>query len=273
MIFDQLPDEVKCDILSYTDLCDYANVATVDKSWNLMLNDSVTWINKLKKSHIYAGSDILYYLLKDFKFMRNYYILNSKDNFLKNVNMDKGLEHWGPSSKQKESKKPQTCDWQSVTGGWKIETSVGCDPFPTEAGPAFNNAVTSYMSCCREQEIQLSRWLPNIGILMQDGYKVRVSWSVWVAPRYDCGSKFSACIESQGTEIELANVRLNAGRKWLKLTKSADLDISDGDCLFTYKESGQDTQFWNGHYGVKILNPAISVKIIPGAQSSREMFE
>ena len=32
---------------------------------------------------------------------------------------------------------------------------------------------------------------------------------------------------------------------------------------FDYFEYGQDRQYWAGHYGVKILNPTITAKIVP----------
>ena len=260
--FDELPDEVKCKVFSYVDLADFPNVACVCRSWSLILNDSVTWTIKLENSNVYAGSDILYHLLMNSQFMRNYFILNSKSNFLKNVNMDKGQENWGSSREKKESHAPVTIGWD-ISGDWMIENHVGCDPFPVEAGPASNNTVTSYQRCIRRQEVCLSGYMPNISALGHDGFKVRVFWSVWVAPRYDCGSKYSAYLKTKGVKIVLADVRLNAGKEWRKLSKTIELEIPSEESSFTYKEVGQDSKFWDGHYGAKILNPVIRVKIIP----------
>ena len=93
-----------------------------------------------------------------------------------------------------ENFNPNPKYWDYHRGDWKIERHRGCDPFPAEARFARYNCVTSYSSCLRHQKIDLSKWYPNIANLITNGFKVRVYWTVWIAARYDCHSKYRAFI-------------------------------------------------------------------------------
>ena len=121
--------------------------------------------------------------------------------------------------------------------------------------------VTSYFAATRCQKIQLQNKVPTIVQQLKGGRKIQVHWSVWIAPRFDCASEFSASLSWAGGEIELGSMKLCAGRKWIKLQKVVTLDgCLDGE--FCYKETGSDSQFLDGYYGVKILSPKITIKIV-----------
>ena len=147
---------------------------------------------------------------------------------------------------------------------FRIEKHVGCDPWPVEAGPAYHNVVTTYYEGVRTQTIRLESKLPTIAQQLKgSGRKVEVHWSVWIAPRFDCGSEFTATLSwNNGSEkeiFELAHVELQEGGPWRKLEKVVVLKgCVDG--VFEYEEKGKDTRFLAGYYGVKILNPSIIVK-------------
>ncbi|KAL5265949.1 hypothetical protein ACHWQZ_G006554 [Mnemiopsis leidyi] len=273
--FEDLPYELQCEVFKYVDLKDFSNACCVCNSWNKAMNDSNTWIGRLMKKNIHVEPGILHYILFDRKEMMNFYILQSKSNLLKNVNFDDGKGDLSGG----ENFPPNFDHWHYHHGNWRIERHVGCDPFPSEAICAKYNAVTTYFSCERKQKIDLSKWYPNIGVLLTNGYHVRLYWKVWIAARYDCHSIYQAFIlfenrnaeledisnddtEENNNKIRLAKHNIPAGKKWIKLCSTLDLDPSKGTS-FTYYEAGQDSKFWAGHYGSKILNPTITVRIVP----------
>ena len=266
--FMDLPYEVQCKIFLLIVPEDFSTVCSVSKHWNCAMNDSITWIGRLKEVNIHSAPDVLHFILFDRKEMISYYQLQCKSNLLRNINMDVGKA----DLTEEENFNPNPKYWDYHRGDWKIERHRGCDPFPAEARFARYNCVTSYSSCLRHQKIDLSKWYPNIANLITNGFKVRVYWTVWIAARYDCHSKYRAFIlygaggrksdENNCENIPLGNENIPAGRKWLKLSKTIDLNPSKGT-VFWYYESAQDGKFWAGHYGAKILNPTIAVRIIP----------
>ena len=121
--------------------------------------------------------------------------------------------------------------------------------------------VTTHFRGTRCQKIQLQNKVPTIVQQLKGGRKIQVHWSVWIAPRYDCASRFSASLSWAGGEKEFGSVELSAGKKWIKLQEVVTLDgCLDGE--FVYKDTGSDSQFWAGYYGVKILSPKITIKIV-----------
>ena len=279
--FRDLPYELQCEIFGYVDLADLSEVCCVCNSWNRAINDSNTWINRLKKKNIHVEPGILHFILFDRKEMMAFYLLQSKTNLLRNVNFDDGIG----DLRGNENFPPNFDHWHYHHGNWRIERHIGCDPFPAEATNAKYNAVTTYFSCERKQKIDLSKWYPNIENLLTNEYHVRLDWNVWIAARYDCHSIYRAYIlfedqesnaqwndmsndesddeeEESGKKILLGKHNIPAGRKWIKLSSTIDLDPTKGTS-FTYYEAGQDSKFWAGHYGSKILNPTITVRILP----------
>ena len=209
---------------------------------------------------IYCGPDVLYHILMNQKDMIDYYRLNSKKNFLKNPNCDEGKAITFPTSGYES---PKTTGWICGHGGdWKLEKHIGCDSYPPDAGNPQCNLVSSYMSCDRRQEIDLSEYFPKIGELISNGFSVKLLWQVWVAPRYDCKSKFSAKLDISDKTIKLREINLEAGRQWVELTEEVDITkLLRGKTMFTYTETAKDRQYWAGHYGAKVLSPSIRVRI------------
>lgn len=261
MQFSDLPFEVKCKIFVYIEPNEFVEVCSVSKDWNRAVNDSMVWIERLKKNNIYCKPDVLHFILFDRKEMVSFYSLQRKSNLLKNVNLAGKLRD---NPTREENFAPKFDDWQDYSGDWKIERHVGCNDWPLEAGSVNYNAVTSHMRCKRCQEIDLSKWYPNIVSLLSNGFKIRVYWHVWVAARYDCHSYYEAKLRFSGPNgdeyIDLASAELAAGREWKKLTATCDLEMKKSTLL--YFDYGIDRKYWAGHYGAKILNPTITVRIV-----------
>eukprot|EP00116_Pleurobrachia_bachei_P010318 sb/3470580/ len=185
------------------------------------------------------------------------------DNLLRNPNMDQGLE-----INTEERLEPNYEGWNIPNvrygdrGTFKVEHHFGSDPWPKEAGVARHNVVTTYYTGRRSQTICLVESVPTILGLLREGRRVQVYWSVWIAPRFDCGSHFTASISwGEDKRVELENVKLDAGTEWRKLEKVVTLDgCLDG--VFVYSETGIDRKYWLGYYGVKVLNPELNVRIV-----------
>ena len=253
-MFDRLPYELVCTVVSYLDSEDFVSTSLVCRTLNRALFELSTWTQRLDRHGIILNYEEMEEIgLDALKWTYELW----RVNLLKNLNMDKGLE----TSEGREWKDPSYEGWERV-GSFKIEKHVGCDPWPIEAGLVYHNVVTSYSAGTRRQKIQLQNKVPTILQQLKGGQKIQVHWSVWIAPRYDCGSRFTASLSWRGIdEVELEKMELSAGRKWIKLQKVVTLDgCLDGE--FVYSETGSDSRFWRGYYGVKILNPKITVKIV-----------
>ena len=267
--YDDLPYEVHCVVMSYIPPPHISEVASVCKYWNDAVGSLTAWIMRLKHCNVYAEEDILQYLSTPEKLKQYYRVCTG--NMLSNVNMDEGKEDF---SGRRESDKPNFRGWSEIAGDWALERHIGADPYPSEAGSGFNNPVASYMVCGRSQKLHLSSIFPDHKVLLENGFQFNIVWHVWLAPRYDCKSKYYAYLYRQGlpiekksnrlSDIDLARVEIPAGTKWVKHSRTVNLTSDNDNAVWTYAEEGSDGQFWSGHYGVKIFNPTIRVQVVPG---------
>ena len=271
--FRDLPYELQCEIFGYVELADFLEVCCVCDSWNRAMNDSNTWINRLKKKNIHVEPGILHYILSDSKELMALYILQSKTNLLKNVNFDNGIDDCSGS----KHSPPNYDHWHYHDGDWEIVPPTFRFPFPAEVKNVRYSAGTSYFRSERKQRIDLSIWYPNIENLLKKGYHVKLYWNVWVSAHYDFYSKYGAYIffeeknaqweamsndryeelQENDNRILLGKRNLPASRKyvpnWIKLSSTLDLDPAQGTS-FTYYETCL--------FGSKIINPTITVRIL-----------
>ena len=271
--FRDLPYELQCEIFGYVDLADFLEVCCVCGSWNRAMNDSTTWIGRFKKKKIYVEPGNLQYILPDRTEMMAFYILQSKTNLLRNVNVDHGVGDLSGSG----NLPPNFDHWHYHYGNWEIVPPTFRFPFPAEVKNVRYSAGTSYFRSERKQRIDLSIGYPNIENLLKKGYYIKLYWNVWVSAHYDFYSKYGAYIlfeeknaqweamsndryeelKENDSRILLGKRHLPAGRKyvpnWIKLSSTLDLDPAQGTS-FTYYETCL--------FGSKIINPTITVRIL-----------
>ena len=262
-MFEWLPYEIVCKILSYLDTEDFISTSLSCKVFKRALNDVSTWSQRLQRHGIVLSyeeiNDIGLEALK-----LTYKVWGQ--NLLENPNCDKGLEFEEDISGPMPLKLANIEGWTvNDRGCFKLEKNVGLESWPAEAGFAHHNVATAYDDGVRSQTIRLESKLPVVAQQLKgSGRKVEVHWSVWVAPRFKRGSQFTASLSwSKGSEtehFELARVDFNTDKMWRKLEKVVVLDGCDNG-VFEYKERGNDSRFWPGYFGVKILNPTITIKI------------
>uniref|UniRef100_A0AC34GES4 FBA domain-containing protein n=1 Tax=Panagrolaimus sp. ES5 TaxID=591445 RepID=A0AC34GES4_9BILA len=93
---------------------------------------------------------------------------------------------------------------------------------------------------------------------MMDYFRPNIIFSEWVVNRADCGSKYHSSLalldKSHRVVAEVKDER--HFRRWhLQKWEKVTLQIRaypPGVRYIRVTSSGQDTQFWEGHYGVKI---------------------
>ncbi|GAA6082601.1 F-box only protein 6-like isoform X1 [Tachysurus ichikawai] len=94
--------------------------------------------------------------------------------------------------------------------------------------------------------------------------------SDWYAPRWDCGSEYQIQVELlnhqkrtvQRFETEPVFCPQWNDQKWEEMTYTFK-DYGPDVRFIRFKHGGKDTQFWAGHYGIRVTHS--SVEISPSA--------
>ncbi|RXN09562.1 F-box only 6-like protein [Labeo rohita] len=177
----------------------------------------------------------------------------TKSNLLKNPSAQDGLR-----------------GWKIVPSGgdcWVIEENT--KPIPDTVTKCF---VTSYGLCLKQQLIDLNE--EGYSDSFMDEVQPHIKISDWCASCNDCGSEYQIC-------VELLDERKNSistfqpekvmfsfwnGEPWHQMTHVFK-NYGPGVRFVRFTHGGQDTQFWAGHYGVRITNS--SVEICPADESFR----
>uniref|UniRef100_A0A914Q2E3 FBA domain-containing protein n=1 Tax=Panagrolaimus davidi TaxID=227884 RepID=A0A914Q2E3_9BILA len=151
-------------------------------------------------------------------------------------------------------------------GAWKYDVPVFLD---NHFHPNFEDKFeycfeTSYMECKKVMEIDLKK----VGILgLMDYFRPSIIFSEWVINRADCGSKYQCSLTLLNKWHKII-AEISDGRqfrKWhLQKWEKVKLEIHaypPGVRYIQITSSGQDTQFWEGHYGVKIAGSELLLKL------------
>ncbi|KAK8764354.1 hypothetical protein V5799_033042 [Amblyomma americanum] len=153
--------------------------------------------------------------------------------------------------------------WRVKGTDWKYEKAPdGADRLPLEKQGCF---ATSYKRCTKQQVIDLV----SEGILpvIMDTIKPDIEVSDWHAARFDCGCKYKLTVSLLGGKEEVLQVYSTGwirteqwrGGKWKQVTH-VFRDYPAGVRFVQFKHSGNDTQFWAGHYGPKMAGGVIRVR-------------
>lgn len=249
--FSLLPDELKSIIFSLLSIQELKEVCLVCREWYDIAMDPGTMEQALvNDGSIEPGLGLGQLFETSLEWRRLREVNPFKGNLLKNPNFSRTTAPWRTTG-------DYTLEGPEVHGAQPLPVEAECDLSTNKA------VVTSYTWFHRSQSINLTR-IPKIQ-KMFDLYKVYVCWSVWIAPRFDCSSVYKSHIEPRNNNYKqpqspatLSDVSLAAGTEWEYHTKRVKLDRSSE---IVYAEKGKDSQFWAGHYGVKIFNPTIRLML------------
>ncbi|XP_052416186.1 uncharacterized protein fbxo44.9 isoform X2 [Carassius gibelio] len=161
--------------------------------------------------------------------------------------------------------------------GWKIVGSgrdcwvIGENrkPIPDLVTSCF---VTSYGLCLKRQLIDLNK--EGYSDTFMDQVQPHIKISDWYSQRYDCGSEYQICVELLDQRknpiktFQPEKVILSFGNsvKWYEMSHVFK-NYGPGVRFIRFTHGGNDTQFWAGHYGIRVTNS--SVVIYPADESFR----
>ncbi|KAI5095843.1 F-box protein 44, partial [Silurus meridionalis] len=129
--------------------------------------------------------------------------------------------------------------------------------------------VTSYGRCIKSQLIDLEK--EGYSPAFMDEIQPDIVITDWYAPRWDCGSLYEINVELLDHKKQIIQLfqpervifpQWN-DQKWEKMTH-AFKDYGPGVRFILFKHGGRDTQYWAGHYGIRVTNS--SVEIFPSAE-------
>ncbi|XP_027000288.1 F-box only protein 6-like isoform X2 [Tachysurus fulvidraco] len=158
--------------------------------------------------------------------------------------------------------------------GWKIEENGGdgwikdCIFVPHPDETVTKCFVTSYEQCIKSQLINLEE--EGYSPAIMDEIQPDIVISDWYAPRWDCGSEYQIQVELlnhrkrtvQSFESEPVFFPQWNDQKWEEMTYTFK-DYGPGIRFIRFKHGGKDTQYWAGHYGIRVTHS--SVEISPSA--------
>ncbi|XP_005162141.1 uncharacterized protein isoform X1 [Danio rerio] len=159
-------------------------------------------------------------------------------------------------------------DWMIVQNGgdlWTIEDNGVEIPKHTVS----KYFVTSHWLCLKQQLIDLQK--EGYSAAFMDHLQPHIKISDWYGPRIDCGCEYQICVELLDQkkkpistfEPEPVIFPQWSDWQWCEMIHVFK-DYGPGVRFIRFTHGGKDTQFWAGHYGIRVTNS--SVEICPAAE-------
>lgn len=269
--------------LSGADLC--KRISLVCKRWYHLINSEQFWVHKSIFDKVLSESI--------FKSLHNQNVFNAKSlyfeyltqNLIKNPFGNEGFNHWFVFSSEeiksydnfKEHFQNNSNDINQFykmhcqhepnklsEHSWLIESDqFGSKPLRDKYGKLYKNFVTSYRLVSKMQIIDLEE--NDLLKFIKQNIKCKIEISDSYAPRWDCGSKYGilVCLLDKNFN-KLDEFQFNEtfpqwdNAEWRQIKHTFENISSDLNYII-YLHYGSDTQFWAGHYGIKITNSCVKI--------------
>lgn len=238
-------EELILQILSFVPSSDLLNNCIWVKEWQSVIDSNSLWL--LKCQH--EGKPVPKRKPDPLpeNFYRSVYFVPYNENLIKNSSGQDGLKFWTVKA---------TEEYGFNTGigrSWIAESPpVGTDPIPdTDIQSCF---VSSYSWCEKEQCVLL---LEHVGEYILDVLKPDISVSESFAARFDCGGIYQCKITleaASGKILDVFNFEKEETQdlcQW-QTVKHVFRDYPEGVRVLRFIHCAKDTQYWAGHYGMKV---------------------
>ncbi|KAG1961998.1 uncharacterized protein LOC120462762 isoform X2 [Pimephales promelas] len=153
--------------------------------------------------------------------------------------------------------------------GWKIVRSGG-DHWVTEENrkPLLETVtrcfISSYGLCLKQQLIDLTK--EGYSGAFMDQQQPHIKISDWYAPISCCGSEYQICVKLldqwkkpiRTFQPEKVIFSYGNDEPWCQMTHIFR-DYGPGVRFICFTHGGMDTQFWAGHYGVRVTNSSVEI--------------
>ncbi|XP_045148641.1 uncharacterized protein LOC101644532 [Echinops telfairi] len=148
--------------------------------------------------------------------------------------------------------------------GWVVEENRT----PVPGAPAQTCFVSSFSWCHKRQVVNLKEegFWPEL----LDSGRIEIVISDWWGARHDCGCQYKLIVqlwdanqvilgEFFATPNPIEQWNNNAYVQVTHLFSNVEMGVR----YVFFEHRGRDTQFWAGHYGARITNSSVIVRIIP----------
>ncbi|KAK4294939.1 hypothetical protein Pmani_032471 [Petrolisthes manimaculis] len=257
-----IPEDVIINIFTYVPAKDLIKSGViVCKYWHHLLNCQHFWFLKLKTDGVRLSNARRQRLQSEEDERKIIYIIQGLCSGKLPFNQNLILNPCGRDRFE---------HWRVGHGGDRIVIEcppVGSDEIPREASvPTQHCFVTSYYPGTRIQVIDLEK--RGINAWIMDILKPEIHISEWVSARWDCNSQ--SFVEVRLQRVDEGEIEVNMEwssldndivcRKWYKISRVIE-DYPEGINNIIYSSTGQDHQYWAGHYGAKTAGSSVVLVI------------
>lgn len=248
MDLNPLMDELLLHVLSFVPAHDLLlHCRCVSRKWCGLVDTPTLWILKCKREQRLELLDASR-LQPDIPWGRVYVKKPFSRNLLRNPCGQEGMRYW---------------DARNGGRDWSVEDNrVRMDG--AEAQTCF---VSTYFWCEKWQIIDLLQ--EGLWKELLDNHKPEICISDWYAGRDDCGCVYEISVKLLASDrervIDEYNVRPDPIPQWNNQNYHQVSHVfshySSGVRYVKFFHRGKDTQFWAGHYGARITNSSVTVKM------------
>ncbi|KAM5236348.1 F-box only protein 27-like [Ctenodactylus gundi] len=148
--------------------------------------------------------------------------------------------------------------------GWAVEENRTALP----GAPSQTCFVTSFSWCGKKQILDLEE--EGLWPELLDSGRIEICVSDWWAARDDCGCVYKLhvqLLDANGIPVDEFRARPDPIEQWndsmYHQVTHVFSNLKEGIRFVSFKHKGKDTQFWAGHYGARITNSSVIVRVRP----------
>ncbi|XP_054318607.1 F-box only protein 27 isoform X2 [Pongo pygmaeus] len=146
--------------------------------------------------------------------------------------------------------------------GWVVEENRTTVP----GAPSQTCFVTSFSWCCKKQVLDLEE--EGLWPELLDSGRIEICVSDWWGARHDSGCMYRLLVQlldANQTVLDKFSAVPDPIPQWnnnacLHVTHVFS-NIKMGVRFVSFEHRGQDTQFWAGHYGARVTNSSVIVRV------------
>uniref|UniRef100_A0A8C9P1V6 FBA domain-containing protein n=1 Tax=Spermophilus dauricus TaxID=99837 RepID=A0A8C9P1V6_SPEDA len=146
--------------------------------------------------------------------------------------------------------------------GWVVEENRRTVP----GAPSQTCFVTSFRWCRKKQVLDLEE--EGLWPELLDSGRIEICVSDWWGARHDCGCKYQLLVQLLDTDqtiLDTFSAVPDPIEQWnnnicFQVTHVFS-NIKTGVRFVSFEHWGQDTQFWAGHYGARVTNSSVIIRV------------
>ncbi|XP_004636934.1 F-box only protein 27-like [Octodon degus] len=232
----------------------------VCRTWRSLVDSKALWLLLLAQDHSASGRALLELVrsclppardARPSPLVRFCLLRPIGRNLIRNPCGQEGLRNWTV---------------QHGGDGWAVENNW----IPVPGAPSHTCFVTSYCWCSKKQILNLEA--EGLWPELLDSGKIDICVSDWWGTVRECGARYQLLVQlrdANNTVLDEFSAMRVAVAHWssmadpflyLQVTHVFS-NIKAGIRFVSFKHAGTDTKFWAGHYGARLTNSSVTVRI------------